>query len=106
MTVEKILEQFDATKKNELGDSVKIGWLAEVEGRILYEILGRSPDEVTLPKRSADELILPEGFSRIYLLYLAAMTELCAENHSAYATLKGEFESQLSSYAKYLIRNR
>ena len=106
MTVEKILEQFDATKKNELGDSVKIGWLAEVEGRILCDILGKDPDEITLPKSSSDILILPEGFSRVYLLYLAAMTELYGGDHSAYATLKRELECEVSSYAKYQIRNR
>ena len=33
MTVGKILEQFDAVKVNEIGDSVKIGWLSEVEGK-------------------------------------------------------------------------
>lgn len=106
MTVEKILEQFDAAKSNELGDSVKIGWLAEVEGRILCQILGKSPDEVTLPKGSGDTLALPESFSRVYLLYLAAMIELYGGDHSAYATINREFEEELSSYAKYLIRNR
>lgn len=106
MTVEKILEQFDATKSNELGDSVKIGWLAEVEGRVLCQILGKSPDEVTLLKGGSDTLVLPESFSRVYLLYLAAMTELYGGDHSAYTTLKLEFEEELSSYAKYLIRNR
>ena len=60
MTVEKILEQFDALKSNQLSDTVKIGWLAEVEGRVLCQILGRSPEDVTLPKGSEDALTLPE----------------------------------------------
>ena len=106
MTVEKILEQFDAFKSNELGDGVKIGWLADVEGRVLCQILGKAPDEAALPKGSGDTLALPESFSRVYLLYLAAMTELYGGDHNAYATLKREFEEELSSYAKYLIRNR
>ena len=106
MTVEKILEQFDAEKVNDLCDGTKISWLAEVEGRVLCEICGASPNEVILPKGSGDILSIPESFSRVYLLYLAAMTELCAGNHGEYAALKKEFESLLSSYAKYLIRNR
>ena len=106
MTVEKILEQFDSLKSNELGDSVKIGWLAEVEGRVLCTILGKSPEEASLPKGSGDTLVLPESFSRIYLLYLAAMTELYGGDHNKYTTLKRELEEELSSYAKYLIRNR
>lgn len=106
MTVEKILEQFDAIKSNELSDSVKIGWLADVEGRVLCQMLGRSPEEITLPKGSGDDLTLPESFSRVYLLYLAAMNELYGGDQSAYAAIKREFEEELLSYAKYLIRNR
>ena len=106
MTVEKILEQFDATKSNELGDAVKIGWLAEVEGRVLCEISGKSPNEVKLPKGGNDTLVIPESFSRVYMLYLAAMTELYCGDHSAYAILKREFEDELCAYAKYCIRNR
>ena len=106
MTVEKILEQFDALKSNQLSDTVKIGWLAEVEGRVLCQILGRSPEDVTLPKGSEDALTLPESFSRVYLLYLAAMTELFGGDHKAYDTIKREFEEEFSSYSKYIIKNR
>ena len=106
MTVEKILEQFDAIKSNELSDSVKIGWLAEVEGIVLCRILGKSPDDITIPHGSGDTLALPESFSKVYLLYLAAMTELYGGNHDAYATIKREYEEEISSYAKYVIKNR
>lgn len=106
MTVEKILEQFDALKSNELGDTVKIGWLAEVEGRVLCQILGKSPSEVALPKGSGDALTLPECFSRVYLLYLAAMTALYGGDVDIYSSLKREFEEELSNYAKFVIKNR
>ena len=106
MTVGKILEQFDAVKNNEISDSVKLGWLSEVEGKVLCEIKNLSPDSVAFPNSSCDELSIPESFSRVYLLYLGAMTELAAGNYDAYSHLYKEFEAEMSSYAKFCIRNR
>lgn len=106
MTVEKILEAFDAFKENNFSDQVKIAWLCDVEGRVLCEIQKMSPDSVTLPKGSDDILAVPESYSRVYLLYLAAMAELSRGHNDAYAVLFREFEAALSVYAKYYIRTR
>lgn len=106
MTVGKILELFDSFKSNELCDSVKIGWISDVEGRILCEIHKMPPEAAVLPKGSEDNLTLPESYARVYLLYIAAMAEFVGGNYDAYTKINGEFESALAMYARYYIRNR
>lgn len=106
MTVGKILELFDSYKSNELCDSVKIGWMSDVEGRILCEIHKMPQDAIVLPNGSEDDLALPESYARVYLLYMAAMTEFVNGNYDAYIKINGEFESALAMYARYYIRNR
>lgn len=106
MTTGRILEAFDAFKENSLSDQIKITWIGDVEGRVLCEIHKMSPDAITLPKGSDDTLTVPEGYSRVYLLYLAAMAELSLGHNDEYAVLFREFESALSIYAKYYIRTR
>ena len=106
MTVGKILELFDSFKSNELCDSVKIGWISDVEGRILCEIHNIPFEKVILPKGSEDSLTLPEIYARVYLLYMAAMAEFVNGDYSAYTKINGEFESALAMYARYYIRNR
>ena len=106
MTVENVLGFFDSFKSNEIPDFVKIGWLAEIDGRILCEIHKMDKNTVMLPKGSSDALVLPEGYARVYQLYLGAMTELAQGNFDAYKSFRDEFESALATYAKYYIRNR
>ena len=106
MTVGKILEAFEAFKKNDFTDQIKIGWIGDVEGRVLCEIHKMSPEAVTLPKGSGDTLTVPESYSRVYLLYIAAMSELSLGHNEAYLQLFSEFEAAMSMYAKHYIRTR
>ena len=106
MTVEKILGQFDAFKSNEIEDHVKVAWLCDVEGKILCDVYGLNADDLSLPKGGRDELTWPESYSRVYLLYMAAMTELLKGNMDAYSRIMSEYRSALSSFARYYIRNR
>ena len=105
MTVEKLFEIVDGTKKNEICDDVKLRWVADVEGRVLCEIHGKSPSEVTLPTNGDDVLAIPDPYSGIYMLYLVAMIEFVAGNYLAYSSLSAEFEKSLERYAKAVLRN-
>lgn len=106
MKVEKILEMADEMKSNTLSDSVKIKWISDVEGKILTEIYKKSPEEIDLPQRSEDSLILPEAYSKVYLLYVLAMMAIAEGDYSAFSKINTEFESAMTSYAKWFIRNR
>jgi hypothetical protein len=104
--VEQILALADEMKSNSLSDSVKIGWIADVEGRILTEIHKKMPEHTSLPKRSDDQLTLPEVYARVYLLYITAMIAFVEGDYSAFSRINAEFESALAAYARWFIRNR
>jgi hypothetical protein len=106
MTVEKLLELTDATRENTLCDDVKLRWICDVEGRILCEIFGISPEEVKLPVGGDAVLVLPDPYADVYLLYLVAMIEFTAGNYAAYSSIRREFENSLARYARYVIRTR
>ena len=106
MTVGNILEAFDAFKENDFSDQVKIAWIGDVEGRVLCEIHKMSPDMVTLPKSSEDNVTLSECDMRTYLLYMSAMLELARGDFAAHSKISEEFEAAFHIYAKRFIRNR
>ncbi len=106
MTVGKILELIDSMKSNTLSDLVKIGWIADVEGRVLCEIHKISPENAVLPKGSDDVLTLPETYARVYLLYIAAMIEFSNGDYVAFSRINAEFESAIAMYSRWYIRNR
>ena len=106
MTVEKILISADAQTPNVLGEEVKIGWICDVEGRILTEIYKKDAANITLPTSGDHNLTLPETYSRVYLLYLSAMIEFSKGNYEAFSEINREFEKAFSAYAAYFIKNR
>lgn len=106
MTVEKILVLADAQTPNELGDEVKIGWICDVEGRILTEIHKKQANSFVLPMGGGDCLVLPDPYAKIYLLYISAMVEFSKGNYDAFTRINAEFEKAFNAYAKYFIRNR
>lgn len=106
MTVEKILVLADSQTPNELGEEVKIGWICDVEGRILTEIHKMQADKIILPSGGDGELTLPETYARVYLLYISAMIEFSKGNYDAFTRINAEFEKAFCMYARYFIRHR
>ena len=106
MTVGQLLTLIDCSQKNDQPDEVKIMWIRDVEGRVLSEIHGIPLEKVLLPQGENDVLTLPESYTRVYLLYVAAMIEFFGGNSLAYTRLHAEFEAALAMYARYFIRNR
>jgi hypothetical protein len=106
MTVENMLATVDAMKPNELCEEVKIRWLCDVEGRVLCEIHKQPPESVKLPESEKATLTVPDAYSRLYSLYLAAMIAFTAGNYEEYTALSTEAEAAFMLYAKHYIRNR
>ena len=106
MTVGKLISVFDAIKENGATDDVKLVWLNEVEGRIAFEIHKKKAEEFKALVSSEDTLMLPEPYSRMYILYLAAMISFSNKEYSFYSKLIAEYENVFAEYARYVIRNR
>ena len=105
MTVAKLLEHIDAIKHNQISEDVKIGWIRSLEGRVLCEIFKKDPENLALPLSEEDELVIPEPYCEVYVLYLSAMIEFSAGNYTGYGVVMGQFENALARYARRVIRS-
>lgn len=105
MKVRELLETLDATRQNQLSDSLKLRFINDVEGRVQCEIHKIAPRSVRFVVSEDDELTLPEPYSSVYLLFLVSMIEFAEGHYSDYARLSIEFEKNLEIYAKWYIRN-
>ena len=106
MKVERIIATLDAIKENKLTDETKLVWINEVEGRVECEIRKKKATEYRNIVGRNDELSVPEPYSRIYILYLAAMIAFTRGEYDLYGRTLIEYETAFSEYAKYVIRNR
>ena len=105
MTVREMLDIIDATRPNEIDDALKVRWIKDVEGRVLCEILKRSPDEVREVLGEDDVLSVPAPYARVYLLFAVSMIEFSNRNYDGYAKLCTEFEKAFELYGRWYIRN-
>lgn len=106
MKVEKIISVFDAIKENEVSYDTKLVWLNEVDGRVACEIHKQKAEQYRALVGGEDELMLPEPYSRMYILYLGAMMAFLVGEYSLYNITMLEYEAAFSEYARYVIRNR
>ena len=106
ITVGEVLESFDALSENDIPDSVKIGWIAELDGKLRCEVLCTPIDEIVAVTGEDDELCAPRVYARVYTLYLAAMTELYGGKEDAYNTVMREYDRAYGEYAKFCLRQR
>lgn len=74
MTTAKAISAFDALRHNDISDSTKTEWITELDKRVFSELLS---DYAPADKRtyaeysgSAAQLLAPEGYCDIYVLYL------------------------------------
>ena len=105
MTVREILDVIDTTVKNEADEALKVRWIKDVEGRVLCEVLKRSPDELGAVLSEDDVLSVPEAYAGMYVIFVASMIEFSKGNYDAYAKLCKEFERAFELYARWHIRN-
>jgi hypothetical protein len=106
MTVRRILELTDSAKPNDVSDEVKIGWLGQVEGRVLCEILGCDPKDAVLPQWDENVLSLPDAYSQAYLMHILAMLSLSEGKYEEYCSFSNEREMLIGAYARFVLRSR
>ena len=106
MSAGEILAIVDSIKANKVSDSVKYGWLSDVEGMVQCEIHKSSPDAVKPVISDGDELSVSSPYSNIYTLYLISMIAFAQGDYTGYSRANDEFEKAFRAYAKFCIRNR
>ena len=106
MTAGEILAIVDSIKANKVSDSVKYGWLSDVEAMVCCEIHKALPDKVNRVISDGDALSVSAPYSNIYMLYLVSMIAFAQGDYEGYSRANAEFEKAFGAYAKFCIRNR
>ncbi len=106
MKVYEIITISDSLKENQLSDEVKMNRINEVEARVFCEIFGKSPKDFNGVRSFNDELSVPIPYTRMYTLYLGAMSAFADGEYELYNQMTVDFEKIFSEYAKYCIRHR
>jgi hypothetical protein len=106
MKVGQIISIIDELKENEVNEEIKLYWLNEVEGRICSELFKMGAGEIKALVSLGDDVLAPEPYTRMYVLYLEAMLAFSKGDFDAYFKINGEFEKAFSEYSRYVIRNR
>lgn len=106
MKAGEIISIVDMLKANDVGEEAKFNWLCEVNSRVLCEIFGKAPEQITEIACGEDELCVPSPYSRMYSEYLLAMISFVNGDYESYNAMYVEYEKSFLEYSKYCIRNR
>lgn len=98
MKVKEVLAWVDEVKPNAFSDTVKVGWLSQLEGTLALKVFLMAPAEaVQLRYTEADrevELLVDEPYDDLYTLYLAAKID----------EANGEYDKYQNSMQAYNAR--
>lgn len=111
MTINDILTKVDDLKPNQYTDSIKIGWLNEVEGSIVHDIMEThifdfewswapyTEDDIN------EEVLAPDEFADLYVYYLFAMIDFHNNEATRYASSMQMFNTAIKAFADWVNRN-
>ena len=108
MTINDILTKVDDLKPNQYTDSIKIGWLNEVEGSIVHDIMEThifdfewswapyTEDDIN------EEVLAPDEFADLYVYYLFAMIDFHNNEATRYASSMQMFNTAIKAFADWV----
>jgi hypothetical protein len=87
-------------------EAVKLQLLAEIEGRVLVELLGEEPGDVDINEETPRdrELAVPAPYDRLYWLYVAAMLYIMGGYTERYEACAALFNAAYRDFGKWLKR--
>lgn len=106
MTVKQLLDWADSVRPNQLKKTVKVGFISDIESRILTDVFHQSmAGFVPYDEYSDDEVLLADDpFSRLYQWYLAAMISAAAGNNQVFQYDMSLFQQYWKEYTAYFVR--
>lgn len=105
MTVRQAIEYVDTVKPNAFPETVKVAWLAGLEGRLAAEIFHMAPLEIRrhfdyrYPADMDTELLVEPPHDDIYTLWLEAKVDYANGEYDKY---QNTMESYNGHYADFL----
>ena len=114
MTIQQAMDKADAMKPNMMLETVKIGFLSEIEGKIHEEIImthEHTAEEETLPVYDEDtdtstEMLVPAPYDMVYVYWLMAQIDHLNQEMDQYNNDRGLFEDAWGNFADYWNRKK
>lgn len=114
MTIQQAMDTADAMKPNMMLETVKIGFLSEIEGKIHEEIImthEHTAEEETCPvyDESTDtstEMLVPAPYDMVYVYWLMAQIDHLNQEMDKYNNDRGLFEDAWGNFADYWNRKK
>lgn len=103
MKISETINRADLLVKNDISDSIKIGWLSDLDGRISNEIIknysGTPTDtDYHYPEDIGTNLIISHPYDNLYITYLAAQIYLYLGEFDRYEKFNAVFSEQFEDY--------
>lgn len=91
MTLKKAIARFDTLYPNDIAYEQKVEWISEIDGIVYEEIIATHENSMPtaftgyiLETPGDTELLVPFPYDKLYVEYLAAVTELVRGNVQRY----------------------
>lgn len=104
MTKTEMIAMVRQLKANEYSDDVMLRWLDELEEKINCEIHDKPLHTAYTSFASAEQLVVPSPYDRVYWTYLIAMIDLMSGNKEAYELSNANYKEAYADYARYIKR--
>lgn len=108
MTLQEAISRTDELKPNSYTEKEKILWLSKLDWMLVRNIIrnhdGDQMDEFTGYSESTDmstELIAPEPFDSMYILWLQAQIDLANAEYSRYNASISLFTAEYNAYGDF-----
>lgn len=105
MTINKAIEKAAKIRPDAFDDSIKAGWISELDGKIALETMHLgSFAPYAFPEDGERELLAKAPYDTIYELYIIAMSDFSGGEIGNYAASAAMFNKAYEEFRKQYIR--
>lgn len=113
MKICEAIRQTDELKPNQYSDEQKIRWLAELDGKIVKELIDAKSGEKSTAFEGYNEdtdtnteLLVPEPYSNLYVLWLMSKIDFFNAEYDRYNNSAMAFNEAYEGYWGYYSRTQ
>ena len=99
----EIISNVNSVKNSPFTDAQKLDWLSALDGQINADLL--HAQDYSQPKSLDDEILVPEPYDKMYVVYLMAQIDFYQGEYERYNAEISRFQTMLNNYSAYHQRN-
>jgi hypothetical protein len=111
MTIMGAINHLDAVKPNGYGQTEKIRWLSQLDGKVKSEIIDTHEGGEKITFNGYDEqtpltqeLLVPHPYDEVYIRWLEAMIDYANGEYAKYNNAAMVYQTAYTSFEKYYNR--